>query len=101
LRIYLDVSCLNRPFDDQAQARIRLEAEAVASVLAKVDAGGWTEISSEMARLEVNAIKDEARRSEVQALLHRAMEFVKLSPDVRVRSVGLEALGFKPRMPSM
>jgi hypothetical protein len=26
-RIYLDVCCLNRPFDDQTQARIHLEAE--------------------------------------------------------------------------
>jgi hypothetical protein len=28
LRIYFDVSCLNRPFDDQDQERIRLETEA-------------------------------------------------------------------------
>jgi PIN domain len=27
VKIYLDVSCLNRPFDDQDQARIRLTAE--------------------------------------------------------------------------
>ena len=27
--IYLDVCCLNRPFDDQTQERIRLESEAV------------------------------------------------------------------------
>jgi hypothetical protein len=29
LRIYLDACCLNRPFDDQTQERIRLESEAV------------------------------------------------------------------------
>lgn len=28
VRIYLDNCCFNRPFDDQKQARIRLEAEA-------------------------------------------------------------------------
>jgi len=28
MRIYLDNCCFNRPFDDQSQARIRLEAEA-------------------------------------------------------------------------
>ena len=32
-RIYLDACCLNRPLDDQTQARIRLEAEAVLIVL--------------------------------------------------------------------
>ena len=28
MRIYLDVCSFNRPFDDQSQLRIRLEAEA-------------------------------------------------------------------------
>ena len=28
MRLYLDNCCFNRPFDDQSQARIRLEAEA-------------------------------------------------------------------------
>ncbi len=32
--VYLDICCLKRPFDDQAQPRIRLEAEAVLGLLA-------------------------------------------------------------------
>lgn len=32
--IYLDMCCLKRPFDDQSQPRIRLESEAVLSLLA-------------------------------------------------------------------
>jgi predicted nucleic acid-binding protein len=28
MRVYLDNCCLNRPFDDQSQIRVRLEAEA-------------------------------------------------------------------------
>ena len=28
MRVYLDNCCFNRPFDDQSQARIRLESEA-------------------------------------------------------------------------
>jgi hypothetical protein len=28
MRIYLDNCCFNRPFDNQAQTKIRLEAEA-------------------------------------------------------------------------
>ena len=31
-RIYLDVCCLNRPFDDQSQDRVRLDAEAETEV---------------------------------------------------------------------
>jgi predicted nucleic acid-binding protein len=34
MRLYLDVCCLKRPFDDQAQPRIRIETEAVLGILA-------------------------------------------------------------------
>jgi predicted nucleic acid-binding protein len=34
MRVYLDMCCLKRPFDDQSQPRVRLEAEAVLSLLA-------------------------------------------------------------------
>jgi hypothetical protein len=33
--VYLDICCLKRPFDDQAQARVRLETEAVLGLLAE------------------------------------------------------------------
>ena len=38
--IYLDVCCL-RPFDDQTQERIFLEAEAVRIILASCQSGEW------------------------------------------------------------
>ncbi|MBI3408901.1 MAG: PIN domain-containing protein [Planctomycetes bacterium] len=33
MRIYFDMCCLKRPFDDQAQPRIHLESEAILAVL--------------------------------------------------------------------
>lgn len=33
VRVYLDLCCLKRPFDDQSQPRIRLESEAVLALL--------------------------------------------------------------------
>jgi hypothetical protein len=36
--VYLDMCCLKRPFDDQSRPRIRLEAEAVLTVLARESA---------------------------------------------------------------
>lgn len=32
--LYLDMCCIKRPFDDQSQPRIRLESEAVVTMLA-------------------------------------------------------------------
>ncbi len=33
MRVYLDICCLKRPFDDQSQPRIHLETEAVLALL--------------------------------------------------------------------
>ena len=33
MRVYLDMCCLKRPFDDQSQPRIHLESEAVLAIL--------------------------------------------------------------------
>jgi DNA-binding helix-hairpin-helix protein with protein kinase domain len=38
-RVYLDICCFKRPFDDASVERIRREAEAVASILAAAEAG--------------------------------------------------------------
>ena len=46
--VYLDACCLNRPFDNQAQDRIRLEAEAVLAILKRVEKGQWHALSSEV-----------------------------------------------------
>jgi predicted nucleic acid-binding protein len=91
MRIYLDVSCLNRPFDDQRQARIHLESEAVLLILDEIDGGSWEQVSSRMADIEIQAISNEIRRRRVFSLLPdsridltakvfaRAKELVQLS----------------------
>lgn len=35
MRLYLDICCLKRPFDDQAQPRVRIETEAALGLLAE------------------------------------------------------------------
>lgn len=62
MKIYLDVSCLNRPFDDQGQTRVHLEAEAVTMILERCDQGNWQQVSSEMAKIEIEAIPNAERR---------------------------------------
>ena len=69
VKIYLNVSTLNRLFDDQEQARIRLEAAAVGMILERVDEGRWIHVSSEMAQIEIDAIPDPKRQARVRLLL--------------------------------
>lgn len=52
MKIYLDNCALQRPLDDKSQMRIRLEAEAVLSVLELCKAGELDLISSEALELE-------------------------------------------------
>ena len=39
MRIYLDVCCFNRPFEDQSQIRVRLESEAKLKIQEEIRSG--------------------------------------------------------------
>jgi len=41
MKIYMDVCCLNRPFDDQTQDKIRIESDAILAILSKCISGKW------------------------------------------------------------
>jgi PIN domain-containing protein len=96
VKIYLDVSCLNRPFDDQTQVRIRLEAEAVLPILERLDDGAWEQASSDMAGIEADAMPDGDHRARVRLRLPEEKSILKLTPPVWARAAELELLGFKP-----
>lgn len=95
MRVYLDVSCLNRPFDDQRQTRIRLESEAVTLILDRIDAGDWRLLSSEIVRIEVAAMTDRDRKRRVQALFVDSDDTISLTEEVFRRAAKLVKLGFK------
>ncbi len=94
--LYLDVSCLNRPFDDQRQTRIRLEAEAVTLILERIEAGRYRHMSSQIAEIEIAAMRDADRRRRVTSLLPARADRMKLTAAMFVRAAELEAFGFKP-----
>jgi predicted nucleic acid-binding protein len=95
VKIYLDVSCLNRPFDDQSQTRIRLEAEATTMILEKCGRGEWQQISSEMVDIEIDAMPDTDRRARVRLLLPQEKARLKLTDEIFTRAEALESMGFK------
>mgnify|MGYP001027101113 FL=1 len=69
MRVYLDACCLNRPFDDQTQERIRLEAEAVTLFIQLARQGKHEWVSSEIVEEEIRRCPDANRRSSVLAFL--------------------------------
>lgn len=93
IRIYLDACCLNRPFDDQTQARIRLEAEAVLLILAQCEAGNWEWIGSEVLDWEIGKIPDPERLRRVRSLIAHAHRSVPIGPSEVARAQEMEAWG--------
>lgn len=65
MRIYLDCCCFNRPFDDQSQARVRLETVAIESILEMVEAGTLELVSSEILDVEISQVTNEDRRQRI------------------------------------
>ena len=48
MTVYLDTCSIQRPFDDQSQTRIVLEAEAVLGVIDRIEIGEVELLSSEV-----------------------------------------------------
>ena len=95
-RIYMDACCLNRPFDDQTQQRIRLEAEAVVAILDRCQTGDWLMVASTALASEILQTPEAVKRQQVIDLLAAAKITVKVTPENIKRSVDLQTLGFKP-----
>jgi predicted nucleic acid-binding protein len=96
VRIYLDVSCLNRPYDDQQQARIRLETEAISIIMERFEEGRWLHLASDMAVIEIEATPDAKRRRRALSLLPDRSEIAPLDEAIWSRATECEAMGFKP-----
>lgn len=93
-RIYMDVCCWNRPFDDQTQTRIHLEAEAVLAVITQVEQGEHQLLHSEVIDLEIDDTPDSERRQRLRLLIPRQRQPAPFGAKVTTRAVELEALGF-------
>lgn len=93
--VYLDACCLNRPFDDQTQDRIHLEAEAILLILTRLEAVKWQWLGSEALDFEIGQTPDPQRRNRVKLLAahaHRVVVIEKLEVE---RAQQLVALGFQ------
>jgi predicted nucleic acid-binding protein len=93
-QVYLDVCCLNRPFDDQEQERVRFEGEAVLSIIERVRAGSWQLIGSEAIELELQRLSNVEKLDQIQELTNLATIIVTIDESINLRSQVLESWGF-------
>jgi len=86
---------LLRPFDDQKQERIRLEAEAVLLILNNCQKGIWVLIGSEAIDFKISKISDPIKRFKVGSLYAVCKNKIKVDEGIRLRAKELQSFGFK------
>ncbi|MDN7025679.1 PIN domain-containing protein [Methanoculleus sp. FWC-SCC1] len=92
MKVYLDVCCLCRPFDDQTSYRIRMEAEAVIAILNRC-ATDWELVGSEVIDYEIARIVEEEKMKAVESLLQFARERVMTDTKIVERARLFHELG--------
>jgi predicted nucleic acid-binding protein len=94
VRIYLDNCCLGRPFDDDCQDRVRLEADAVLLILEHVRAKEFVWVGSEVLSEESRRNPDLEKRRRVDAYLDLVTLKVEITPLDVERARSFQRLGF-------
>jgi len=96
MKLYLDVCCLNRPFDDQSQTRVRLEAEAVLSILETAQSDQIEILGSDIIDDELSQMPDDERREKVELLLTLASSQISLTSAIEQRATELQKWNITP-----
>lgn len=86
MRLYLDTCCLNRPWDDQSQVQVHLEAEAVLYMIEEARIGRLQLVSSDYLFAEIEGIKDPQRKTDVLNLTLPVTLYVSQSHEIETRA---------------
>jgi len=93
VRLYLDLNCFNRPFDDQSQDRIARETAAIFSVLQRIVDGTDHLAWSAVLEFENSQHPLMDRRTEIARWVQRAVVNVAISDQVSARAQTLTEAG--------
>lgn len=93
MRICLDTSVLNRPFDDQTQPRIVLETQALRTILQLIEFGQVELINSVAIAYENSRNSSPIRRQWVENCLQLAKQFQALNEAIVQQATLLESQG--------
>lgn len=93
--IYMDVCCLNRPYDNWIQSRIFLEAEAILEIISRCQLGDWELVNSTVLESEIAQTPDQTRVEQLLRCLAIADKKVLVTPQVTNRVIELKTFSFK------
>lgn len=95
IRLYLDTSVLNRPFDDQSQVKIFLETQAMLLILQLIESKQVELVSSNVLEYENSRNSNLDRAKAVDLYLSLAVERQVANESIRQRAKELEQNGVK------
>ena len=90
MKLYLDTSVYNRPFDDQTQPRIWLETLSLALVLQWIETGGAELVNSAVLEFENSRNPLALRRDWMGRCLQQASVYQSIDLNIRERAEFLE-----------
>jgi hypothetical protein len=93
-KIYLDVCCLCRQFDDQTIIKIALESFAITQILRTIDTQTNELIMSEVIYWEINKIPDIFKRNQILNTIKSILPIHLINEKIINRSKELEQIGF-------
>ncbi len=95
IRVYLDTSVYNRPFDDQSQPRIWLETLALSVILQMVEQGDIDLVISTVLAYETSRNPSDLSRQYTAKITQAAKNTQIVDEPIRQRALALEAEGIK------
>ena len=96
LKLYLDNCCFNRPFDNQLDDKVRLESEAVLTIMEKCENGVWTIAKSDVLFEEISKMPNEIKKQKVFYLYSIASQNIQLNATIINSAKELMLLNIKP-----
>jgi len=96
MKIYLDNSVLNRPFDDQSIPQIRLETISVFFILELVEKGKIKLVNSSVIEYENSKSPFFERKIWISAYLFKATFYQKINSKIKERAKEIRELNISP-----
>lgn len=96
MKVYLDTSVYNRPYDDQTQPKVYLETQAVLIILNLIKTQQIESINSSVLEYENQKNPFPVIQQIIKQYLAKASSFQRLSETIRERAKQLETEGIKP-----
>jgi predicted nucleic acid-binding protein len=91
----MDACCINRPFDDQRDGRLRLESESFLILLEEIEKGNLHWLGSVILDFEIEQTPDKIKQKKSKNYLLSVHKKINMNLEIKNRADELQSLGFK------